>query len=112
MLNWLFAHVPYKDIGWKDHGETFFRFALLKTRWCNLYLHYAVAPDSRCHDHPWHFWALVLAGGYWENGVFRKPGSLLYRHAKTRHLVVTDGPSWSLVLTSRKIREWGLTSCE
>lgn len=110
--------LPFKDIGWPEHGEEFTRFTLLKTRWGNLYLHRlkCLKMIPFCHDHPWWFLTLILRGGYWEyttatSWVWRRPGSLLYRPATHRHGVMTPAVMWSLVLTGPKCRDWAMTSC-
>ena len=116
--------LPYKEIGWQDIGEVFYRYQLLKTRWFNLYLHQLDAPEWHpvgCHDHPWWFVTLLLKGGYLERqkvGLMvsqkrRWPGQILYRDASHAHDVITPyGRSWSLVLTGRKSRDWGFLRCE
>jgi hypothetical protein len=60
--------IPYKEIGWKDIGEEFTRFQIIKTPWFNLYLHRLYAPNWHpvCHDHPWTFIAILLKNGYLE----------------------------------------------
>ncbi len=106
---------PHREIGWEDIGEKFTRFTLLYTPWFRLYLHKLEAPRAHlsCHDHPWNFIALLLSGGYWElqdhSWCWRRPGNILLRPARTRHNVVTNGVSWSVILTGRKFRSWGLT---
>ena len=122
MLDLLKFLLPWKEIGWKEIGETFYRFALLKTRWGNVYLHRVDAPamHPHCHDHPWSFVAILLRGGYseysdmWPTGQmtgwrWQRPGSVLYRPAEWRHNVVTIGPSWSIIITTAKFRDWGFT---
>jgi hypothetical protein len=116
--------LPYKEIGWQDIGEVFYRYQLLKTRWFNLYLHQLDAPAWHpvgCHDHPWWFVTVLLKGGYLErhvNGAVvewnrRYPGQILYRSASHAHDVITPyGRSWSLVLTGRKSRDWGFLRCD
>lgn len=110
-LRKLFSH---KEIGWKEIGETFTRFSILCTPWFRIYLHKLDAPNPhpQCHDHPWNFIAFILKGGYWEftgdKWHWRGPASLLYRPAKFRHNVVTKGVSWSVIFTTRKVREWGM----
>jgi len=112
--------VPYKEIGWQDIGEVFYRYTFIKSRWFNLYLHVLDAPSWHpvgCHDHPWWFITLLLSGGYLEyNGKklsHRYPGMVLYRPAKHAHDVTTPyGTSWSSVLTGPKERTWGFKSCE
>lgn len=120
LLNFLKKVLPYKEIGWKEIGETFYRFTLLKTRWFNIYLHWLDAPvwHPECHDHPWKFLAFIVWGGYWECAkgtlTWRGPGSLLYRPATFSHNVATmpGKPNWSFVVTSKKTRDWGFNSCD
>jgi hypothetical protein len=118
VLEWLLRKVfPHKEIGWEDIGERFTRFTLLKTPWFNVYLHklYAPAWHPQCHDHPWSFVAVILAGGYLERtdkgDVWRAPGSVLYRPAEFTHNVVTRGVSWSVILTTARKRAWGFKDC-
>jgi hypothetical protein len=35
------------------------------------------------------------------------PGSVLFRRAAFRHNVRTDGPNWSVIVTSHRVRPWG-----
>ena len=114
-LNRLFKH---KEIGWKDIGEEFTRWSVLKTPWFNVYLHRLFCPSfhPNCHDHPWSFVTLILWNGYLErigDEFFRRRvGSILYRPAEFSHNVVTPyGTSWSLVITTNKKREWGFLRC-
>lgn len=115
LLRRWFAH---KEIGWTEVGETFTRYTLPKTRLFAVYLHQLDAPalHPECHDHPWHFWTLILSGGYAEhtaNGVSqRRSGDILYRTAKFRHNVVTRGVGWSVILASKKVRARGFVPCE
>jgi len=110
--------LPHKEIGWEEIGEKFTRFSILKTPWLNIYLHKleAKVKHPHCHTHPWHFWAVILYGGYYEytsKGVaWRGPGSILFRPAKFAHNVVTVGVNWSLVITSGRVRQWGFVDCE
>lgn len=109
--------LPHDEIGWKDIGEEFTRFTLLKTPWFRVYLHRlkALTQHPECHDHPWAFVTFLLWGGYWEyhapDWTWRRPGSVLYRPAEWTHNVVTDGVSWSLVVTGAKKRRWSFKSC-
>jgi hypothetical protein len=121
---------PYKEMGWKEIGETFYRWTLLKTPWFRVYLHKLDAPrwHPQCHDHPWDFIAILLSGGYWEQITgknknrgqhvggkvyWRKPGTILYRPANFAHNVVTQigVPNWSIVFVTNKKREWGMVDC-
>jgi hypothetical protein len=115
----LLNKLPYKEIGWKELGEVFYRYTLLKTPWFNVYLHKLDAPNWHpvCHDHPWSFVTILLKGGYLEKcdeGTFhRKPGAMLYRPAEFKHNIITPyGTSWSLVITTKKKRQWGFLTCE
>jgi hypothetical protein len=113
-------YVPLKEIGWKQWGETFTRFILLKTRWFAVYVHKLDAPlrPPMCHDHPWHFWAFVLGHGYYEemNGkvAWRGAGSVLYRTARSNHNTITkEGrPNWSIIIVSKRVRDWAKTPCD
>jgi hypothetical protein len=117
MEAWLRRWFPHEEIGWEYLGEKFTRFTILKTPFFRIYLHRLDAPQwhPECHDHPWHFWTLILYGGYLEKTdrecVWRAPGTILYRPAKFRHNVITRGTSWSLILASRKVRSWGFMKC-
>lgn len=109
----------FKDIGWQDIGEEFTRFAILKTRWFNIYLHRLYAPNwhPECHDHPWGFVTLLLRRGYLERvgdkDYRRRPGQVLYRPATFAHNVITPyGTSWSLIFTGPQSRKWGFRPCE
>jgi hypothetical protein len=123
---------PYKEIGWKEIGEVFYRWTLFECRWFKVVLHKLDAPNwhTHCHDHPWDFLAIILAGGYWEkidpkqdrrnhgkrvseDTYWRSPGSILYRPAESRHNVATPkgAPNWSVVFMTPKKRDWGIKDC-
>jgi hypothetical protein len=112
--------LPYKEIGWQDIGEVFYRYQIVKTRWFNVYLHQLDAPQWHpvgCHDHPWGFVTVLLSGGYLERTGDeynrRYAGQVLYRPATHLHDVTTPyGRSWSLIVTGKKSRTWGFKSCE
>ena len=107
-LDWL----PKKHIG-GDGGTFFIRYTLAKTPWFAVYLHRFFRGDiDRClHDHPWPFISVVLKGGYWEvmsDGYhWRRPGSILWRPAKTAHRIECGPGTWSLVVVGRRVRDWG-----
>jgi hypothetical protein len=85
----------------------------------NVYLHKFMRDDDdrALHDHPWWFISLILSGRYkelTEKGViYRRAGSIGFRHAEHRHRVVLYGdaanrrPCWTIVVTGRKARTWG-----
>lgn len=89
------------------------RHFLRRGKRLRVYVHEILRGDSDpdLHDHPWTFFSLILAGGYWErtadNYVFHKPGTILFRPAHVPHQVDVDGTAWSLVLAGRKSRDWG-----
>jgi hypothetical protein len=135
-LGWLVStlckYFPYKEIGWQDIDEVFFRWTIVDTHWFKIVLHRLDAEywHSECHDHPWDFLAIVLWDGYWElldntqgirnrgqhcgdNVYWRGPGSLLYRRAESKHNVITPRrrPNWSIVIMGTKRRPWGFLPC-
>lgn len=108
MISWF-----RKDMSWKEINEEFTRWTL-ETPIGNILVHRMYAPIEHqyYHDHPWNFLAIVLRGGYWEtlpSGRFwRKPGSILWRPAMTKHKTTTKVGqiSWSICFTGPKYREW------
>ena len=81
--------------------------------------HFYRSDDVRApHDHPWWFVTLVLRGTYTDrsadaDGVLTDDrlhvGSVRYRPALHRHSVVlTDGPCWTVIVTGKHSRRWGL----
>ena len=116
----LIDRLLHTEIGWKEIGEEFTRYQLLKTPWFNIYLHRLFAPvwHPSCHDHPWSFVTFILWNGYLERvssgeEVRRRAGSILYRPAEFSHNVITPyGTAWSLIVTSRKTRDWGFQPCK
>lgn len=106
--------LPHEDIGWKDIGETFIRYTVLKTPWFRVYLHElnARVAHPHHHNHPWDFYTIILWNGYLEktpttNWTAVKPFTILYRPHSWTHNVITRGTSWSLVLTGPKKWQWG-----
>lgn len=100
-----------------------YRFHILRTPWFRLALHKIVAPDGLefgLHDHPWHFWSIVLRGGYLErystpsplfqgpSSRYRAVGSFAYHPASYTHAIVSvDGPCYTFVVTSGRVAKWG-----
>lgn len=108
---------PHKDIGWKDLGETFIRYDILKTRWFNIYVHKVMCPlpPPECHDHPWSFVAMILSGSYYEYTektglVLREPFQPMYRPHSWSHRVHTP-LSWSIVITGPHKYAWSKKGC-
>lgn len=75
------------------------------------------------HDHPWWYISIVLKGGYFENTpvydesglykgvskVWKGPGSILFRKAKSWHFLSLDEgkPAYTLFICGRKTQSWG-----
>lgn len=119
LSSFLRQHLKHKNIGWLEIGEQFTRYALFKSKWCNVYLHelYAPAWHPECHNHPWSFLTILLWNGYLERVGHkdhrRWPGMILWRPAEFSHNVITPyGKSWSLIITGPGGREWGFKPCE
>lgn len=129
-VSWLLAFLGIRryDIG--RRGDVYLtRWDLFGSRHCSdrpkLFLHLFHRGDyeAALHNHPWDFWSLILAGGYWEwtywyttrDGVHRNerkwhgPLSLLVRHAGWRHRVeLPPGRRcWTLVWAGPKVQSWG-----
>lgn len=113
---WFLSKLPRTDIG-NGVGDVFFwRYQILKTRLCSVFLHEFLRSDSdRClHDHPWPFVSIILREGYFEqmhDGMHWRPvGSILVRRAKAAHRIEisqNDRRPWSLVIVGPKVRKWG-----
>ncbi|MFA5712006.1 hypothetical protein [Mycolicibacterium sp.] len=87
----------------------------------NVYLHQFLRSDDdrALHDHPWWFVSLILRGRYDEvtdRGTRRRrPGSIAFRRAETRHRVEllpdaayeAEASCWTLIVTGRRARVWG-----
>jgi len=95
----------------------------------SIRLHHWIRSDDKRygHDHPWWFITLVLKGSYTDiehvpdgqiNGSLYytynvrtdklHAGSIRYRPSHHIHSVdVTPGGCWTLMLTGKKIRDWG-----
>lgn len=95
------------------------RLELLRLFGWSLKLHVFLRSDQdeELHDHPWAFWSLIIAGGYWEQTetrlIQRRCGSLAYRPATHKHRVILANDKWgpvpcaTIVLTRPGDREWG-----
>lgn len=110
------------------------RLRIVQTPWFGVYLHRMDAPDPGrdLHDHPWPFITCVLSGGYTEyRADLRDAGLLADRAESTGRLpgrierrypwrprrmrldeahtivVLHKVPTWTLVLTGRRVRNWG-----
>lgn len=80
----------------------------------NVWLHRFLQSDQDKvpHDHSFHSISFVLDEGYHEELprgiVWRPPGAIILRSAKTPHRVLIRGkPAISLFVTGKSFREWG-----
>jgi hypothetical protein len=81
-------------------------------RWC-ICIHKIMRSDrDHCHDHPFAFVSLILAGKYFEElpsgGEYRTAGSLRVRGARSLHrLVALTRSVWTLFMMGPRTRNWG-----
>lgn len=109
---------PADFIIYTQQGEPYlYRWWLIpRNRFLNIYLHKVVRDDDdrALHDHPWRYVSLILRSGYIEvtkkgKEVYRAPRILIRRATHTHRLVLLNEnrPTWTIVFTGRKVREWG-----
>jgi hypothetical protein len=118
-LNVLLSGQPHQIIA--NHRTPYLlRWCLIpRNPLCNIYLHrFLASDDPTCHDHPWWFVSLLVAGCYDEvqpdRITARHAGSLALRRAAHRHSVRlrrdTHGreiPCTSIIITGPRVRQWG-----
>ena len=116
------------DILDADGGLYLRRWRIVQTPWFAIYLHKIARSDKDrdLHDHPWSFVSLILRGGYdevldgaaswfpttanaWAKPVRRRWLSLSFRRATDAHRILRlhRTPTWTLVLTGPRRRDWG-----
>jgi hypothetical protein len=100
------------------------RYSIFSCRWFAIKIHKILVSDpNEPHDHPWNYLSIILWGGYWEEQrkmrpnnvdwdmtiIWCKPGSILYRKGDKLHRLIIPKRKYclSLVITSRKWRDWG-----
>ena len=88
------------------------RWNVFECKYFSIKVHKLVSSDSAClHDHPWAFITFLLSGGYVEHNLkgsrVYSRFSLLYRPAEYTHKLEIHQPVYTLVLTFKKVREWG-----
>ncbi len=99
-----------------DNTDYMWRFIVFKSDYLKIFVHIFQASDDEClHDHPWDFVSFIIWGGYWEkdragNIAWYSPGSILRRRANWAHRVMIDRKAVSVVIASRKRRNWGFYS--
>ncbi|KRQ31375.1 hypothetical protein AOT83_04570 [Mycobacteroides sp. H001] len=134
-LRKLLRREPHQLI-YNSHGELYLKrwYVIPRNPLLNVYVHQFIhSDDDRApHDHPWWFVSWVLKGHYFEHtdtGVIRRERwSWAFRRAVHRHIVkldtvtvqdryedgswarsasVQDVPAWTLLITGRRVRQWG-----
>jgi hypothetical protein len=101
------------DITGKDGSVYLRRYRLVSCRWLRIYLHHIRRDDEdrALHDHPWGFFSIILAGGYYEvtaSGTrWYEPGRILWRPAIWTHRLMVPQPAWTLVVAGPRVRDWG-----
>jgi hypothetical protein len=90
----------------------------------NAFIHKFLKSDpDDVHDHPWPYFTLILAGGYWEwipkintlgeqwgeYRVWRGPGHCRMCRAESYHRIELDPniTAWTLFMPGPQKREWG-----
>jgi len=129
----VFLIIKKKIIQREDGKDYMIRYSFPTTSWLpfSIKIHKILLSDDYClHDHPWKFFSLILKGGYFEyvppinqhkfdvtsnyngNDMIKKwygPLSFLVRPAHWIHRleIPKDKPTWTLVMTFKKTKEWG-----
>ena len=106
-----------KEIKDRDGNLRFRRFAILESKYLNIYIHTFWYPekDLFLHDHPWNFFSLILNGGYIEKTKKGNNSKIVgsYGFYKANHLhqilQISDCEEFTrtLVITGKRRREWG-----
>lgn len=113
-LRTLLSGRPHQVIG-DDPAEPYLLrwFLIPRNPLINIYRHrFCQSDPSVPHDHPWHFASLVLSGHYREirehRTIVRRPGSVAFRRAGSRHRVeLLGGPVTTVIITGPRCRRWG-----
>lgn len=120
-----------KEILRDDNSVYLIRWNLFECKYFSIKIHKILLSDHDCmHDHPWSFVSIILWGGYVEHreigeilphhvnhnpceiqfesvSKIMHPFSILYRKATDIHRLEIHQPAITLVITFKKIREWG-----
>jgi hypothetical protein len=119
-LTRLLSGQPHQVIGAPDSPYLLRWFLVPPNRYCQVYGHRFIGSDDPTpHDHPWHFFSIVLRSKYFEesmgrSGRWRTPGHGAFRRATHTHRVVLatdergrERPCTTLVVTGPWLRPWG-----
>lgn len=110
-----------------DDGAFMTRWSFLpENKFFNIHLHKRFANDPNdihLHDHPYWNMSIILRGGYIEFVKFdtasgdvssknmfahwRKPFSIIVRHAEDAHRIMVGDTCWSIWVTGPVKRRWG-----
>lgn len=118
-----------KEIKSREGVVHFRRYAIVESRWFNVYVHQILHrdEDKDPHSHPWDYVSIILRGGYRESVIWPKhigqnhwryteaytvnhpvAGMVMGHTTSAFHQIMRiDGPTWTLVLTGRKKHFWG-----
>ena len=128
-LNWLERHDRKRIIMDRTENEPYLEryYVFFKERVTfpyNVFLHKFLKSDpDDVHDHPWNYFTIILAGGYYEwiaqfneDGTkscevrhWRGPGSFRFGNTHTFHRIeLKEGVTpWTLFFVGKRQREWG-----
>jgi hypothetical protein len=129
LLNWLERNDRKRVIMDRVDNEPYLEryYVFLKDRKTfpfNIFLHKFLKGDpDDVHDHPWNYFTIILAGGYYEwiaqfneDGtkscevrIWRGPGSFRFGNTHTFHRIeLKEGVTpWTLFMPGPQRREWG-----
>lgn len=101
-----------KVISRHDDEAYLIRYSIFSCPFFAVKIHKILLSDNAClHDHPWKFISLILKGGYIEHteegSKIYHPGQILRRPAEYKHRLEIHQPAWTLVITFKKVRQWG-----
>lgn len=97
----------------RESGEVYLdRMIIIRWFFGAIMFHRIYLTDSDClHDHPWSFLSIILKGGYIEHtktsSKLYGTGTILFRKSEFAHRLEVYQPTWTLVFTGRKVRDWG-----
>lgn len=93
------------------------RWTLFDKKFISVKFHKFIKSDIDCmHDHPWSFISIMVWGSYLEetdNGLsFKGAPCIMFRKATHKHRVLFHKPCYTVVITFKRVREWGFWTKE